>query len=148
MSEITIIKRDHNGKPVLQYSGEVTARGEAWVRVRATFNYDDKPVGSITFRRGDVFTEWHYADRWYNVFEIYDVDDGRLKGWYCNVTRPAVIRENTVEADDMALDMLVLPDGAIVTGKVAGVDASGALVLADGPRRARFLSGEITLRRA
>jgi BirA family biotin operon repressor/biotin-[acetyl-CoA-carboxylase] ligase len=43
---------------------------------------------------------------------------------------------------------LLLPDGATVTGKVAGVDASGALVLADGPRRARFLSGEITLRRA
>jgi len=43
---------------------------------------------------------------------------------------------------------LLLPDGAAVTGKVAGVDASGALVLADGPRRARFLSGEITLRRA
>jgi len=39
---------------------------------------------------------------------------------------------------------LLLPDGATVTGKVAGVDASGALVLADGPRRARFLSGEIT----
>ena len=43
---------------------------------------------------------------------------------------------------------LLLPDGATVSGKVAGVDASGALVLADGPRRARFLSGEITLRRA
>ena len=43
---------------------------------------------------------------------------------------------------------LLLPDGAVVTGKVAGVDASGALVLADGPRRTRFLSGEITLRRA
>ena len=43
---------------------------------------------------------------------------------------------------------LLLPDGATVTGKVAGVDASGALVLADGPRRVRFLSGEITLRRA
>ena len=43
---------------------------------------------------------------------------------------------------------LLLPDGAVVTGKVAGVDASGALVLADGPRRVRFLSGEITLRRA
>jgi BirA family biotin operon repressor/biotin-[acetyl-CoA-carboxylase] ligase len=42
---------------------------------------------------------------------------------------------------------LLLPDGAVVTGKVAGVDASGALVLADGPRRTRFLSGEISLRR-
>ena len=43
---------------------------------------------------------------------------------------------------------LLLPDGATVTGKVAGVDASGALVLADGPRRTRFLSGEISLRKA
>ncbi len=43
---------------------------------------------------------------------------------------------------------LLLPDGASVKGTVAGVDSSGALVLADGPRRARFLSGEISLRRA
>jgi len=43
---------------------------------------------------------------------------------------------------------LLLPDGASVKGTVAGVDSTGALVLADGPRRARFLSGEISLRRA
>jgi len=42
---------------------------------------------------------------------------------------------------------LLLPDGASVNGTVAGVDSAGALVLADGPRRARFLSGEISLRR-
>ena len=33
---------------------------------------------------------------------------------------------------------LLLPDGASVKGTVAGVDSTGALVLADGPRRARF----------
>ena len=38
---------------------------------------------------------------------------------------------------------LLLPDGAAVTGKVAGVDASGALVLADGRAARGFLSGEI-----
>jgi BirA family biotin operon repressor/biotin-[acetyl-CoA-carboxylase] ligase len=43
---------------------------------------------------------------------------------------------------------LLLPDGASVKGTVAGVDSMGAIVLADGPRRARFLSGEISLRRA
>ncbi len=42
---------------------------------------------------------------------------------------------------------LLLPDGASVKGTVAGVDSTGALVLADGPRRARFLAGEISLRR-
>ena len=43
---------------------------------------------------------------------------------------------------------LLLPDGESVKGTVAGVDSTGALVLADGPRRARFLAGEISLRRA
>jgi BirA family biotin operon repressor/biotin-[acetyl-CoA-carboxylase] ligase len=43
---------------------------------------------------------------------------------------------------------LLLPDGESVKGTVAGVDSTGALVLADGPRRARFLTGEISLRRA
>ena len=43
---------------------------------------------------------------------------------------------------------LLLPDGESVKGTVAGVDPTGALVLADGPRRARFLAGEISLRRA
>ena len=42
----------------------------------------------------------------------------------------------------------ILTDGGSVKGTVAGVDSTGALVLADGPRRARFLSGEISLRRA
>lgn len=114
MNEITIVKRDHHGDPVLEYSGEVVKRGKTWVCVRARFNYDDKPVGNIYFRRGDTFVEWHYADRWYNVFELYDVSDGHLKGWYCNVTRPAVIRENKVEADDLALDILVSPAGDLL----------------------------------
>src|SRR5678816_1979221 len=43
---------------------------------------------------------------------------------------------------------LLLPDGESVRGTVAGVDSTGALVLADGPRRARFLTGEISLPRA
>ncbi|MDR0770507.1 MAG: biotin--[acetyl-CoA-carboxylase] ligase [Burkholderiales bacterium] len=49
---------------------------------------------------------------------------------------------------------LLLPDGQTVRGTVAGVDASGALVLAEGSevskdsRRGRYTAGEISLRRA
>lgn len=114
MSEITIVKRDHHGNPVLEYSGEVVERGKTWVCIRARFNHDDKPVGNVVFRRGDTFIEWHYADRWYNIFELYDVSDGHLKGWYCNVTRPAIILDNKVEADDLALDILVSPGGDLL----------------------------------
>jgi predicted RNA-binding protein associated with RNAse of E/G family len=32
-----------------------------------------------------------------------------FKGWYCNITRPACITENSVSADDLELDLLVIP---------------------------------------
>lgn len=39
--------------------------------------------------------------------------DGTLKGFYCNITRPAVFEPggDDVYADDLALDLIVYPDG-------------------------------------
>lgn len=132
MSEITIIKRSHRGETLIEYSGDVVARGETWVCVRATFNHDDKIRDYVAFRRGDIFYEWHYADRWYNVFEMHDVTDGHFKGWYCNVTRPARITDSTVAADDLALDAFISPDGAML---VLDEDEFAALDLSDDERR-------------
>ncbi|MBE9508279.1 MAG: DUF402 domain-containing protein, partial [Chloroflexi bacterium] len=44
------------------------------------------------------------------IFEIHG-GDGRLKGWYCNITRPARIDAREVAAEDLALDLWVAPDG-------------------------------------
>ena len=41
---------------------------------------------------------------------------------------------------------VLLPDGGKVRGEVAGVDLDGALVLAGGGRRLRFVNGEVSLR--
>lgn len=108
---IALIKRNHRGEKVWEYGGTVRARGATWVCVVAKFNLPDKERSYVTFRRGDTFVEWHYSDRWYNAFEMYDVADGRFKGWYCNVTRPAILGETAIEADDLALDMFVWPNG-------------------------------------
>ena len=42
---------------------------------------------------------------------IYDRDDGRLKGWYCNVGQPAVIEDQVVSYVDLALDLWISTDG-------------------------------------
>ncbi len=112
MTTITVAKRDEKGAALLSYEGTVVERGATWVCLRAVFGRADHDAGYVTFRRGDVMTEWFYADRWYNVFRLQDVDSGQLKGWYCNVTRPANITETAVTADDLALDLFVSPDGA------------------------------------
>ncbi len=105
----TVIKNDHNGRETWRYTGDVIARAADHVLLEARFNRDTHDAGYVVYKRGDRFIEWFYTDRWYNVFRIHDVDDGRLKGWYCNITRPAVISDHSVMADDLALDVFVTP---------------------------------------
>jgi len=62
-------------------------------------------------KRADRFVETFYSDRWYNVFEIYDRDDDRFKGWYCNIGYPAILEKDTISYIDLALDLWVASDG-------------------------------------
>jgi uncharacterized protein len=87
---VTVYKLDERGQEVWQYPARLVARGPIlWLE--ANFNREDMDLGFATFRRGDRFVEYFYTDRWYNVFAVYDRDGEGLKGWYCNVCRPAVI---------------------------------------------------------
>ena len=74
---------------------------------RQLFNRDDLDLGFAFFKRGDRFVETFYSDRWYNVFAVYDRDDQGLKGWYCNICRPAKLGATAVRCEDLALDMWV-----------------------------------------
>ena len=107
----TIYKLNHKGEEELSYSGTVLERGETYVCVQAIFNFDTMDLGYITLKKGDIFTEWFYTDRWFNVFKVEDIDTVQLKGYYCNLTRPAIISDKTVKADDLALDIFVQPNG-------------------------------------
>lgn len=110
-NRITVIKTDHTGKEVWRYEGMPIETATSYVILEAYFNIDDRDDGYFIWRRGDRFVEYFYADRWYNIFEIHDVDDNRIKGWYCNFARPALISEAQIVSDDMELDLFVYPDG-------------------------------------
>lgn len=139
MTTITIHKRDPNGATLLEYGGEVVACGETWVCVNARFNFPDKDAGYVVFRQGDTFVEWYYTDRWYNVFTLYDVDDGHHKGWYCNVTRSAELTENLIAADDLALDVFVSPQREIL---ILDEDEFAALALPPEDQQAAWAAVE------
>jgi predicted RNA-binding protein associated with RNAse of E/G family len=130
---VTVINQNHLGEKLLEYSGEVLMAGKTWVCIEATYNNPDKDAGYVVFRHGDTFVEWYYSERWYNVFELYDVDDGQHKGWYCNITRPAKISEDLITADDLALDVFVTPEGEIT---VLDEDEFAALNLPPNEQRA------------
>lgn len=112
--DVMVYKLNAAGEQIWSYPARVLARDGACIRLEAFFNRDDLELGYVTFKRGDRFIEYFYADRWYNVFAVYDRDAGHLKGWYCNICRPAVLSTTVVSCEDLALDVWVDPAGATI----------------------------------
>jgi uncharacterized protein len=114
-ADVMVYKLDLSGKTIIEYPGTLLARNGDEVIVEARFQRGRMDLGYVTLKTGDRFVEHFYGQRWYNVFAIYDVDDGALKGWYCNITRPAefvrVAAGLQVRAVDLALDYFVQPSG-------------------------------------
>jgi uncharacterized protein len=111
MTPVTVIKQDLEGRETWRYEGRILERGENFVYLEAWFNREDTPFHGIILKRDDRFVETFYSDRWYNIFEIYDREDGQLKGWYCNIGFPAKLDREKISYIDLALDLLVYPDG-------------------------------------
>ena len=111
MPVMKILKKNPAEEVTWQYDGVELRRGENSITVEAFFNRDDLPFQDIVLKRNDRFVETFFTDKWYNIFEIYDRDDGALKGWYCNLTKPAIIEAGQVSYVDLALDLWVTPDG-------------------------------------
>ncbi|HZD09902.1 MAG TPA: DUF402 domain-containing protein [Candidatus Binatia bacterium] len=110
---VIVFKLDAEGKDVWRYPGQILERGDTWIRLEAYFDRSPADLGPVVFNRGDKFIETFYSDRWYNVFAVYAGKSGPLKGWYCNVCRPAEIDvdEHVVRCEDLALDLWVSPSG-------------------------------------
>ena len=109
---ITVIKRNPDGQEVLRYTSVVLHQEPDSITLEASFSHPDVQVANTTLRRGDRFVETYTTDRWYNILEIHDRETDRLKGWYCNIAKPAVMESgNEISYVDLALDLWVAPDG-------------------------------------
>ena len=109
--DVLIIKLNTQRQETWRYQGRILSQDAHSLLIEAFFNRDDLPFHGITLRENDRFLERYYTDRWYNIFEIHDRDDGRLKAWYCNVTTPAELEPGRISYVDLALDLLVYPNG-------------------------------------
>jgi len=110
-ARIKVQKKNLAGKVTYEYEGILLSRDEHSVTHEALFDRVDMPFIDVVFRTGDRFVETYYTDRWYNIFAIHDQEDGKIKGWYCNIGKPAVIEDNVVSYVDLALDLWVSVDG-------------------------------------
>ncbi|HYU18137.1 MAG TPA: DUF402 domain-containing protein [Chloroflexota bacterium] len=110
---LVVQKLLYDGSPGYRWAGQVLERHDDYLLFGAAFERDRRDLGYVVFERGDVFYEYYYFDRWYNVFQIYSAA-GVLKGWYCNVTAPAQVADGQLTFVDLALDLFVYPDGGLL----------------------------------
>ncbi|HSG44477.1 MAG TPA: DUF402 domain-containing protein [Anaerolineales bacterium] len=109
--KVLVQKKNLAGEVTWKYDGNVLHREDNAIVLDAFFDRSDMPFMDVVLKKGDRFVETFYSDRWYNIFEIYDRDDGNLKGWYCNVGMPVLIEDGVISYVDLALDLWVSVDG-------------------------------------
>lgn len=128
--EVALVKA---GRTKIRYPAELLADDGVRLTVRAPWAADGvRDFGFVRFEPGDVFTEHYWRDRWYAVKEVRS-GDGTLKGWYCDVTRPAVVGADGTEVvvEDLDLDLWVSADGAEVLRLDEDEFAASGLAAAD-----------------
>lgn len=108
---VKVQKKNPAGEVTYEYEGVLLSRDENSITLEAMFDRADMPFMDVVFKTGDRFVEYYFTDRWYNIFAIHDRDTEKIKGWYCNIGKPAVIEDGTVSYVDLALDLWVAVDG-------------------------------------
>lgn len=115
VSRLTVRKMNMAGDTDLTWSGEVLGCSSSCVKLEARFDrYDRHDLGYVVLERGDRFVEWFFTDCWYTIYEIHARRNDQLKGWYCNITRPAEVIGSEVHTVDLELDLWVGPDRSML----------------------------------
>lgn len=108
---MTIQKLNTLGQETWRYTGEILETAKDKLVLQAYFDRQDSLFHGMPLHTNDRFVETYYTDRWYNIFEIHACEDDHLRGWYCNVAHPAVVAGDHLSYVDLALDLLVFPNG-------------------------------------
>jgi hypothetical protein len=102
------------GRTKIRYAAELLSDDGTRLAVRAPWAGDGvRDFGFVRFEPGDVFTEYYWRDRWYAVKEVRD-GTGQLKGWYCDIARPATRSGAELLVEDLDLDLWLSADGTDV----------------------------------
>ncbi|KUK46120.1 MAG: hypothetical protein XD73_1007 [Anaerolinea thermophila] len=108
---ITIIKKNESGEAVFEYQGDLVRKTERGLLVEAVFGIERVQVENVVFLKGDLFNEYYLFEKWFNIYEVHIEETEVIKAWYCNICRPMTYQMDSIAYEDLALDLLVYPDG-------------------------------------
>jgi len=110
----TINSRKYDGSIRRSWQCEVVGNGERHIDLIGIFEdvVDHPDLGLI--EKGTVSRERFYLDRWYNYF-CFEYPAETLRNYYINICMPPTIGEGVIDYIDLDIDLIVWPDGRVVT---------------------------------
>ena len=115
---VTIHKEAHDGSVVTRYPGRVLSHDvpAPWVALEARWTVRVVEVDGLVFVPGDTLHEFFSPEHPFNLFAVF-APDGRLRGWYANVTYPTRLEPGPdgliLTWQDLYLDVVALPTGEL-----------------------------------
>ena len=109
LQEVTVKLVKPAKNETVTYRGQLLLQEPNHLLVHARWTHDSLHYDYVSYEYGDHFFEHYYLDKWFNIFEFRS-PAGKLKGWYCNVTKPATLSGNVITSEDLELDLFVSVD--------------------------------------
>ena len=121
-----ILKVGYDGAVKFRYPGTIVDLDvpAPWVAVECHWTLPTVETGQIALVTGDAVYEFFSPEHPYNAFRVH-APDGKLRGWYANVTYPTVVEGTTLEWHDLWLDLIVAADGTFEMQDEDELEASG-----------------------
>jgi hypothetical protein len=94
---ISVFKLNLAGEETWRYAAKVLQVSDHAILLVAGFNRPERMFHGILLGQGDPFVEIYMNDRWYN-----------------NISLPAEFGDDSISYVDLALDLLVYPDGQML----------------------------------
>ena len=100
-----------DGSIKIEYQGTLREITDDFISIDTGWSREPLYLGYVLFEPDDKWIETFFFKRWYNIFRIAS-GKGELKGFYINITKPPVIGQDTIDWEDLAIDLWVRPDGS------------------------------------
>lgn len=112
--QFTVNSRNYDGAIRRSWQCEFVESGKDSVDLVGFFDQtvDHPDLGRI--EKGTLSREKFYRDRWYNYF-IFEYPAGTLRNYYINICMPPKIGEGVIDYVDLDIDLILWPDGMLVT---------------------------------
>ena len=124
-TRFTVNSRKYDGSIRRSWICELIAHEAEALDLIGRFDHRVEHPDLGTIPAGTVSHERFYLNRWYNYF-VFEHPAGTLRNYYINICLPPTVSEGVIDYVDLDIDIIVWPDGRVVTVDIDEFEANAA----------------------